>query len=473
MVKKVEGGILAAKGYTVASKRVGIKPKGEKRDLTLIKSDIPAVVVGTFTRNKVKAAPVLWDMKVVAGGKASAVVVNTGIANAATGEQGLENCRREAEKAAKCLEVEASEVLTMSTGVIGPQLPIEKIEEGIYDLSKCMVGVPSTNTAVLREYYSGNKANAYMEANEAAKAIMTTDTVPKEVAVEFEISGKTCHIGAMCKGSGMIHPNMGTMLGFLMSDLSIDRELADRLLKHVVERTFNMVSVDGDTSTNDTLVWLSNGLAENEKLSAESLGISLDDIDVTGDVSMKEIIERQKEGLKKFGVSAKQSEIEAAEMAIENLENLYEALYTVCEHLAKNMAMDGEGATRLFIAHVKGAPDYQTAKILAKSIITSRLSTAAIYGRDANCGRIFCAMGYSGADFDPAKTDITMKSSAGSIKLIEQGTMPEFSEEEALEILSPDEITAICDIHSGEYEAFAWGCDLTHEYVTINADYRS
>lgn len=473
MVKKVEGGILAAKGYTVASKRVGIKPKGEKRDLVLIKSDIPADVAGTFTRNRVKAAPVQWDMKVVAGGKASAIVVNTGIANAATGEQGLENCRREAAKVAKCLEVEEGQVLTMSTGVIGPQIPIEKIEEGIYDLSKCMVGVPSTNTAVLREYYSGNRANAYMEANEAAKAIMTTDTVPKEVAVEFEISGKTCHIGAMCKGSGMIHPNMGTMLGFLLSDISIDRELADRLLKNIVERTFNMVSVDGDTSTNDTLVWLFNGLAENEKLTAEGLGISLEDIDITGDISIEELIEKKREGLKSFDVSAKQSDIEAAETAVENLENLYEALYTVCEHLARNMAMDGEGATRLFIAKVVGAPDYKTAKTLAKSIITSNLSKAAIYGRDANCGRIFCAMGYSGADFDPSKTDITIMSSAGSIKLIDQGTLPEFSEDEALEVLSPDEITALCDIHSGEYEAIAWGCDLTHEYVTINADYRS
>jgi glutamate N-acetyltransferase/amino-acid N-acetyltransferase len=467
MVNKVEGGILAAKGYSVASKRIGIKPKGENRDLTLIKCDVPATVVGTFTRNVVKAAPVKWDMKVVAGGKASAVVINTGIANAATGDEGLENCRREAEAVAKSLGVERSHVLTMSTGVIGPQLPIEKIEQGIYDLSKCLVAVPYTNTAVLRPYFDGNKANAYMEASEAAKAIMTTDTIPKEIAVEFEMSGKTCHIGAMCKGSGMIHPNMGTMLGFAMSDVNIEKELAQRILRALVERTFNMVSVDGDTSTNDTFVWLANGLAENDELSADTLGIKLTDIDETGTEDIRDLAKKLTERTSRLldGTPEK--------TAAQDFAELVEALYTVMEYLAKAMASDGEGATRLFIAKVVGAPDYETAKILAKSIITSNLTKAAIYGRDANCGRIFCAMGYSGAKFDPDKTDITMMSSEGSIKLIEQGKLPEFSEEEALKILSPDEITALCDIHSGDCEATAWGCDLTHEYVTINADYRS
>ena len=468
MVKKVEGGILAAKGYSVASKRVGIKPSGENRDLTLIMSDVPATVVGTFTRNIVKAAPVKWDMKVVAGGQASAIVINTGIANAATGEEGLKNCEREAAQAAKCLGVEKKHVLTMSTGVIGPQLPIEKIEEGIYDLSKRMYGVPYEGSAVLRQYFDGNKANAYMEANEAAKAIMTTDTVPKEIAVEFEMGGKTCYIGAMCKGSGMIHPNMGTMLGFAMSDIAIERSLADRILKAVVERTFNMVSVDGDTSTNDTFVWLSNGLAGNKELTYDSIGIFENDIDITGEKDLREITSVLMEAVKRGRITGDER-VEA----IKDLSELVEALYTVMEFLARLMASDGEGATRLFIAKVVGAPDYKTAKTLAKSIITSNLSKAAIYGRDANCGRIFCAMGYSGAKFDPDKTDITMMSSEGSIKLIEQGKLPEFSEEEALRVLSPDEVTALCDIHSGNYEAVAWGCDLTHEYVTINADYRS
>ena len=443
MVRRVEGGIMAAKGYSVASRRIGIKSTGDNRDLTLIRSDVPAVVAGTFTRNKVKAAPVIWDMKVVEGGLASAIVINTGIANAATGSEGLENCEREAKRVAECLDVDASQVLAMSTGVIGPQIPIDKIEEGIGDLSRSLVSVPDTDTAVLRPYYGANRANAYVEASEAAKAIMTTDTVPKEIAVEFELDGRKCHIGAMCKGSGMIHPNMGTMLGFILSDVSIEQKLAQRMLRNIIERTFNMVSVDGDTSTNDTVVWLANGLAGNECITADTLGIRLEDIDESGDRVFTEGGE------------------------------LYEALYTVCEYLAMNIAKDGEGASRLFVAKVVGAPDYQTAKLLAKSIITSNLSKAAIYGRDANCGRIFCAMGYSGADFDPDKVDITMKSSEGSIRLIDQGRLPAFSEEEALRVLSPDEITALCDLHSGSCEATAWGCDLTHEYVTINADYRS
>ena len=344
----------------------------------------------------------------------------------------------------------------MSTGVIGPQLPMKKIEEGIRDLSRELIGVPYSGTAVLRQYFDGNKANAFMEASEAAKAIMTTDTGPKEVAVEFEVGGKTVAIGAMCKGSGMIHPNMGTMLGFVLSDLCIDRTLAQRILRAVVERTFNMVSVDGDTSTNDTLVWLSNGLAGNEIITADSLGISIADIDETGDTDIREVAKKHEE-----------------ETGNSDFREIVEALYTVCEYLAKLMASDGEGATRLFTAKVIGAPDYKTAKTLAKSVITSNLSKAAIYGRDANCGRIFCAMGYSGAKFDPTKVDITMESDEGSIKLIENGVLPEFSEEEALKVLSPSEITAICDLHDGDCEAVAWGCDLTHEYVTINADYRS
>ena len=448
MVKKIDGGILAAKGYSVASKCCGIKGNSTKRDLTLIKSDSPATVVGTFTRNIVKAAPVKWDMEVCARGAASAIVINTGIANAATGMQGYENCRREAEVVAEALSLSADEVLTMSTGVIGPQLPMDKIEDGIRELARELTGVPYYGTEVLREYFSGAKANAYMEANEAAKAIMTTDTHPKEIAVSFTLGGKECHIGAMCKGSGMIHPNMGTMLGFLLSDISIDRELAESMMRAVVERTFNMVSVDGDTSTNDTVVWLTNGLAGNELLTAEGLGIT-GEIDESGDTDISSL-----------GSS-------------EDYKELYEALYTVCEYLAKSIAKDGEGATRLFTAKVVGAPDYKTAKTLAKSIITSNLTKAAIYGRDANCGRIFCAMGYSGAKFNPEKVDIVMSSSAGSIKMIDKGTLPVFSEEEALAILTPDEITAVCDLHDGTAEAIAWGCDLTHEYVTINADYRS
>ena len=417
MVKNIDGGIFAAAGYKAASMRVGIKSTGENRDLSLMVSETPATVAGTFTKNIVKAAPVKWDMEVVNRGVARAIVVNTGIANAATGTEGYENCRKEAEAVAEALNenaglgspVSVDEVLTMSTGVIGPQIPVDKITAGVKELSKKLFTAP-----------------AYDEAHEVAKAIMTTDTMPKEIAVEFEAGGKTCHIGAICKGSGMIHPNMGTMLGFMLSDVAIDQKLLQKLLRDVVELTFNMVSVDGDTSTNDTVVFLANGAAGNELITEDS-----------------------------------------------DYDEFLEALTVVSTFLAKNIAKDGEGATRLFTAKVVGAPDYETAKTLAKSIITSNLSKAAIYGRDANCGRIFCAMGYSGADFDPDKVDITMMSEAGSIKLIEQGTLQAFSEEEALKVLTPDEITALCDLHAGTFEAKAWGCDLTHEYVTINADYRS
>ena len=265
------------------------------------------------------------------------------------------------------------------------------------------------------------------EAHEAAVAIMTTDTQPKEIAVEFEAGGKTCTIGAMCKGSGMIHPNMGTMLCYIMTDTAVDYDIALKTLREVIDVTFNMVSVDGDTSTNDTVLLMANGLAGNEMITAE------------GKIS----------------------------------QNFKEALTEVATFLAKNIAKDGEGATRLFTAHVIGAPDYETAKVLAKSVITSNLTKAAIFGKDANCGRLFCAMGYSGADFDPDKTDITITSKNGTIKFVENGAFLDFSEEEALKILEPDEITAICDIKSGDFEATAWGCDLTYDYVKINADYRS
>ena len=406
----INGGVTAAKGYKCASMRVGIKSTGDNRDLMLLTSEVPATCVGTFTRNKVKAAPVKWDMKVVNDTKlAQAVVVNTGIANAATGEKGLENCKLTAAAVNEATGIASEYVICGSTGVIGPQLPIEKIVAGVKELS-------------------GKLSDSVKEAEEAAKAIMTTDTHKKDIAVEFTISGKQCRIGAMCKGSGMIHPNMGTMLGYMMSDIKIDYELALETLRAVIDKTFNMVSVDGDTSTNDTVIFMANGLAQNDE------------------------------------INDKNSEDYAV---------FYEALYTVAEFLAKNIAEDGEGATRLFTAHVTGATDYETARILAKSIITSNLTKAAIFGKDANCGRIFCAMGYSGAEFDPEKVDITMVSEAGAIKLIDKGMLPEFSEEEALRILEPKEITTECELHMGDAEATAWGCDLTYDYVKINADYRS
>ena len=408
-VKVISGGVTAAKGYKCASTRVGIKPKGTNRDLTLIVSEVPAVCVGTFTRNIVKAAPVKWDMDIAYNvKKAQAVIVNTGIANAATGEQGLLSCKTEAEKVGAALGIPANTVLTASTGVIGPQIPVDKICGGVDELVSKLT-------------------DSVEEAHEAAKAIMTTDTQPKEIAVTFEAGGKTCTIGAMCKGSGMIHPNMGTMLGFIMSDVAIEHDIALKTIREVIDDTFNMVSVDGDTSTNDTVMLLANGLAGNEMITSEG----------------------------------------------EDLKEFKDALFTVAEFLAKNIAKDGEGATRLFRCHVTGAKDNETARILAKSVITSNLTKAAVFGMDANCGRLFCAMGYSGAEFDPDHTDIILSSKNGSIKLIADGMLPEFSEEEALSVLQPDEIVAECILHEGDGEATAWGCDLTYDYVKINADYRS
>ncbi|WP_281085762.1 bifunctional ornithine acetyltransferase/N-acetylglutamate synthase [Eubacterium ruminantium] len=408
-VKVISGGVTAAKGYKCASTRVGIKPKGTNRDLTLIVSEVPAVCVGTFTRNIVKAAPVKWDTDIAYNvKKAQAVIVNTGIANAATGEQGLLSCKTEAEKVGAALGIPANTVLTASTGVIGPQIPVDKICGGVDELVSKLT-------------------DSVEEAHEAAKAIMTTDTQPKEIAVTFEAGGKTCTIGAMCKGSGMIHPNMGTMLGFIMSDVAIEHDIALKTIREVIDDTFNMVSVDGDTSTNDTVMLLANGLAGNEMITSEG----------------------------------------------EDLKEFKDALFTVAEFLAKNIAKDGEGATRLFTCHVTGAKDNETARILAKSVITSNLTKAAVFGMDANCGRLFCAMGYSGAEFDPDHTDIILSSKNGSIKLIADGMLPEFSEEEALSVLQPDEIVAECILHEGDGEATAWGCDLTYDYVKINADYRS
>ncbi len=408
-VKIIDGGINAPEGFMAAGLRAGIKEGKTNKDMAMIYSTVPATIAGTFTRNLVKAAPVKWDSKVVfEEGSAQAVVVNVAIANASTGAPGLKDAEDTAAYTAESLGLKKENVLVASTGVIGFRLPMDKIKKGIDML------IPALS-------YDRQAAD------DCATAILTTDTHKKEIAVEFEIDGKKATIGAICKGSGMIHPNMGTMLSFITTDVAIDRDLLQKTLREVVSKTFNMVSVDGDTSTNDTCIILANGLLKNKKIEGES----------------------------------------------EDLEEFKAALYTACEYLAKNIAKDGEGATRLFTAHVTGAPDYETARILAKSIITSSLSKAAIFGRDANCGRIMCAMGYSGAEFDPEKTDISFSSSEGVIQVVKDGMNTDFSEEEALKILTPDEITAECDIKSGSAEATAWGCDLTYDYVKINADYRS
>lgn len=317
-------------------------------------------------------------------------------------------CLETAKAAAEALKIPADGVLIGSTGVIGMQMPIQKLKQGIQILAK-------------------EKQSGAVAANAAAKAIMTTDTKEKEVAVTVEIGGKIVTIGGMAKGSGMIHPNMCTMLAFLTTDAVISRKALKAALRADVEETYNMISVDGDTSTNDTVLLLANGMAENPKI---------------------------KEGTKEFELFA-------------------EALHEVNETLAKKMAGDGEGATALFEVTVKGADTKEQAKTLAKSVVCSNLTKAAIAGHDANWGRILCAMGYSGAEFDPEKVDLYFKSSAGELKIIENGVALDYSEEKATEILSMPEVTAIADLGQGEETATAWGCDLTHGYIDINADYRS
>ena len=407
-MKQIKGGVTAAKGYEAASTAAGIKYQG-RTDMALIYSQVPCVSAGTFTTNVVKAAPVKWDRQIVdSGAGVQAVVVNSGIANACTGEEGMGYCKETAEAAAKALNIDAAGVLVGSTGVIGMQLPMQKLVDGIQVLA-------------------GKKAEGLQSGHDAALAIMTTDTVEKEMAVEIEIGGKTVTIGGMSKGSGMIHPNMCTMLAFITTDAAITKEALQKALREDVEDTYNMISVDGDTSTNDTAILLANGLAGNQEITYAS----------------------------------------------PEYETFKEALHMVNETLAKKMAGDGEGATALFEVKVVGAESIKQAKTLAKSVVCSNLTKAAIAGHDANWGRILCAMGYSGVQFDPEKVDLFFESKAGKLQIIENGVATDYSEEVATKILSEPEITATADIKMGDYSATAWGCDLTHEYININADYRS
>lgn len=407
-MKVIEGGVTAAQGFLAAGLSAGIK-KGNTKDMAMLYSKVPCESAGTFTTNIVKAAPVKWDQKIVYElEKAQAVICNSGIANACTGEEGFGYCKETAKAASAVLEIPEDSVLVASTGVIGQQIPIEKIKKGIENM-----------TPLLSESISAGTL--------AAEAIMTTDTVKKEIAVEIEIDGKKVTVGGMCKGSGMIHPNMCTMLGFITTDVAISKKLLQTALSESVKDTYNMVSVDGDTSTNDTVLLLANGLAGNKK------------------------IETKEEDYEKFA----------------------EALNYVNTWLAKHIAADGEGASALFEVKVVGAESKEQAVTLSKSIITSNLTKAAIFGHDANWGRILCAMGYSGAVFDPEKVDLYFESKAGKLKIIENGVATGYSEEEATKILSEKEVTAIADVKMGTAAATAWGCDLTYDYVKINADYRS
>ena len=410
MLKKIKGGVTAPLGFAAMGLRVGIKEGNpKKKDMAMIYSATPCVAAGTFTTNQVKAAPVKWDRDIIyCSPFVHAVVCNSGVANACTGEQGMKYCEEMAQATADALDIKKDEVLVASTGVIGAQLPMDKIVNGI---------------GLLAPTLDETEEGGHM----AAQAIMTTDTMPKEIAFEFEIGGKKCKIGAMCKGSGMIHPNMCTMLAFLTTDAAITKKALQCALSEDVEDTYNMISVDGDTSTNDTVLLLANGMADNKKI---------------------------KYGTKEY-------------------EQFKKALHYVNETLAKEMAGDGEGATALFEVKVVGAKTKEQAKVLSKSIVCSNLTKTAIAGHDANWGRILCAMGYSGAQFDPEKVDLFFESAAGKLQIIENGVALNYSEEKATEILSEPKVTAIADLKEGDAAATAWGCDLTHEYISINADYRS
>ena len=405
---QIKGGVTAAKGFSAASCEANIKYKG-RTDMAMVYSSVPCVSAGTFTSNVVKAACVQWDMKIVrSGDPMQAVVVNSGIANACTGKEGFDACEATAKAVESALGVPYTGVAVASTGVIGMQLPVDKLVNGVNMMAASLDESIEAGTA-------------------ASHAIMTTDTINKETAVTFEAGGKTCTLGGMSKGSGMIHPNMCTMLGFLTTDVKISKEMAQKALSDVIKDTFNMITVDGDTSTNDTLLLMANGLAENAEITEENA----------------------------------------------DYEAFYEALFHVCRYLARRMAGDGEGATKLFEAHVVNAKSKDDARTLARSIVGSNLSKAAIFGCDANFGRFLCAMGYSGAQFDQMDVELFYESPAGRLEVFDHGTPLEFDEDYALKIMKEDEVTVYVDMHEGTEEATAFGCDLTYEYVKINGEYRS
>ena len=408
-MKEIAGGITAPKGFYAASHAAGIKYQG-REDMALIYSETDCITAGTFTTNKVKAAPVIWDSRIVHNEiGVRSVVINSGIANAATGKPGMEICEKTASALSALYGGSKDSVLVASTGVIGMQIDAEKICAGCRELFE-------------------KKADTAEAATAAAKAIMTTDTHKKEIAVEIELTdGSVVHIGAMTKGSGMIHPNMCTMLGFVTTDAHINKQLLQKAISAIVDDTFNMITVDGDTSTNDTYVVLANGMAGNP------------------------VIEKENEDYERF----------------------YKGLHYVSENLAIQMAADGEGATKLFECHVKNARSVSDAKVLAKSVVGSALCKAAVFGNDSNFGRFLCALGYSGISFDPEKVDLWYEAAGRTLKIVENGMGTGYDEEEATEMLKNETVTVIADMHMGSAEARAWGCDLSYDYVKINADYRS
>ena len=408
-MKQIPGGICAAKGFAAAGLRAGIKPSSpaDKNDLGLLVSEVPCAAAGVFTTNRVKASPVLLDREQLKDGSAQALIVNSSIANACAPE-GDAVCRREVELVSGAADVKASDVLVSSTGVIGLRLNVEAIEAALPELVAQLDHSPEASDAL-------------------ARAIMTTDTVKKEIAFEFEVGGKTAHIGGISKGSGMIHPQMGTMLCYLTTDAAVSAEMLDKALRDAVGKTFNRISVDGDMSTNDTCIVLANGLAGNGCIAAEGA----------------------------------------------DYEAFRDAMYAVCLYLCRLMAKDGEGATHLMTCTVSGASDEAAAETLAKSVINSSLTKAAIFGADANWGRVLCALGYAGVPFDPEQVRIAFASDKGEVVVCENGRGVDFSEERAKEILLEEEVIIRVDLSEGSGEATCWGCDLTYDYVKINGDYRT
>ena len=404
-MKMIEGGVCAAKGFTANGIHCGIRKNHSKKDLSLILSAVPASAAAVYTTNLVKGAPLTVTKKHLENGISQAVICNSGNANTCNAN-GIEIAEMMSDLTAKQLGIKAEDVVVASTGVIGQPLSIEPIAAGMPELAEGLS-------------IHGSQA--------AAEGIMTTDTVMKEVAVEFQLDGKTCHIGGIAKGSGMIHPNMATMLVFITTDCAISPEMLQKALSGDITGTFNMLSIDGDTSTNDMVTVLANGLAGNREIIAEG----------------------------------------------EAFNTFMKALNTITIDLCRRIAGDGEGATKLLECKVSGAADLATARIVAKSVICSSLLKAAMFGADANWGRVLCAIGYSGANVDVNKVDVSFRSAAGEILVCKDGAGVEFSEEIAKTILLESEIEILVGLNSGDADATAWGCDLTYDYVKINGDYRT
>jgi glutamate N-acetyltransferase / amino-acid N-acetyltransferase len=405
-IKYIDGGVTAPKGFLASGIHCGLKKSNLKKDLALIYSEVPAAAAGMYTKNKVKGAPIYITKEHLTNKKAQAIIINSGNANTCNGDDGLHKAKKMTSLQAKELKLKADDILVASTGVIGVPLNIDAIKDGI----------PLLTEKLSKEGF-----------DDASSAIMTTDTFKKQLALEFYIDDKKITIGSMAKGSGMIEPNMGTMLSFLTTDLSISPELLDEALRSSVAITYNRVSVDGDTSTNDMILILANGLAKNPTITEKD----------------------------------------------ENYNTFLDALTTLNTIMAKNIAKDGEGATKLLECQIIGANTEQDAVVLGKSVINSSLVKTAMFGSDANWGRILCALGYTKIDFDPEKVDVSFESSAGTIKVCEAGSSLPFDEYKAKEILNENEIIIKVNLFLGDYSAYVWGCDLSYEYVKINGDYRS